>query len=153
MRGKIFLLAVLLSTICNVCVADVVSKAQARRIISGMDQMERKINQTLALKPPTGASPEFVSEWQNMLRKTEKVKSLCKPIRLYAEKIEAGDESDETFELLSKYIHKLGLAQNEWEDALDNLKRIKEHEDETANNKPITTTNVQQDEVLAPGRY
>lgn len=122
------LVLLIFSGVCNSALAGSVLTAHAQSIIAEVDRTEKMVKPLLQSKPPAGASARLRSAWQNMVRKAEKVCACCKPVRLYAQKIVNGDESEETIDMLGKMLHKLRLAVNEFEEAMEELQHVRRDE-------------------------
>jgi hypothetical protein len=117
-------LAALFATLAigNVGLAESLLKHEAREIIVQIDHLQRTA-QFVPPEIPDAIPFQLHSALENAMRKAQALVALCQPIRLCAEKIEAGDESDETAGVLFKLMLKFQLANKEFDAATDEMKR------------------------------
>lgn len=116
-----FLVLLAVAGFCNVAGAGSVLTAQAQNIVADVDRTERKVKPLLNTKAPAWASARYRSACQHVARKAGEVYACCKSVKLYAQKIVNGDESQETIDTLGKLLHKLALAVNAFEEAVEEL--------------------------------
>ena len=89
-----------------------------------MDRLQRKLKPIWQSDPPARASEKYKIAWRWVTRKAKEAYFACEEVIRSAEKIERGDESQEAIDGLSKELHKLKLAMNEFEEALADARRI-----------------------------
>jgi hypothetical protein len=100
---------------CGAAMAD--SRSDAQRLIEFVDRQERLYKPLCEMQPSPRLSPKKREAFLNLVSREEALLNTLPLVRLYAKKIELGDRSRETFELLNTFWHRFKLAENEVEEA------------------------------------